>query len=113
MRVEGANSEVTVNNIEVPGGIGVSMSVSGSYPQSASITVNGNIIAGDRGVEVNAENGSVIVNGDITAGYTGVQAAANRGTEVTVNGNITVIGKYPNGAGVLPLGKPQLRLPAM
>lgn len=100
VRVEGANSEVTVNNIEVPGGIGVSMSVSGSYPQSVSITVNGNIIAGDRGVEVNAENGSVIVNGDITAGYTGVQAAANRGTEVTVNGNITVIGKYPNGAGV-------------
>jgi uncharacterized repeat protein (TIGR02543 family) len=71
--VFGANSEVTVNNVDVTG-----ESATGVY----------------------AKNGNVVINGDITAGHRGVSTAVVEGTSVTVNGNITVLGIAPGGNGI-------------
>jgi hypothetical protein len=35
--------------------------------------VNGNIVAGNTGIQVNARNGNITVNGDITAGHEGIR----------------------------------------
>jgi hypothetical protein len=70
IRVLGANSEVTVNNVNVTG-----ESATGVY----------------------AKGGIVVINGDITAGHRGVVTAVVDGTSVTVNGNITVLGNASEG----------------
>jgi alpha-tubulin suppressor-like RCC1 family protein len=115
IQVLDANSEVTVNNVDVTGegAIGIYMYGSGDSLDGGMITVNGHIIAGDMGVNVNAKNGSVIVNGDITAGHSGVQVAANPGTIVTVNGNINVLGttwQSLKGAGILASGQTTVKV---
>ena len=94
----GANSAATVNNVE-GGRIGVYMYGSGPALDGGSITVNGNIKA-NSGVTVNAKNGQVLVNGNITSSSTGVSTWANQDTQVTVNGNITVIDHTPGSEPV-------------
>ncbi len=110
IRVLDANSEVTVNNVDVTGegAMGVYMYGSGSALDGGTITVNGHLNANYIGVWVNAKNGHVVINGDITSGHSGVQTATNPGTSVTVNGNITVLGTTSQnleGAGILASGK--------
>jgi uncharacterized repeat protein (TIGR02543 family) len=73
VRVLGANSEVTVNNVDVTG-----ESATGVY----------------------AKDGKVVINGDITAGHRGVVTAVVDGTSVTVNGNIAVLGNGAEGEGI-------------
>ena len=73
VRVLGANSEVTVNNVDVTG-----ESATGVY----------------------AKDGKVVINGDITAGHRGVVTAVVDGTSVTVNGNIAVLGNGAEGQGI-------------
>jgi uncharacterized repeat protein (TIGR02543 family) len=73
IRVLDANSEVTVNNVNVTG-----ESATGVY----------------------AKGGIVVINGDITAGHRGVVTAVVDGTSVTVNGNITVLGNASEGRGI-------------
>ncbi len=107
VQVLGAGSEVTVNNVDVSWeyATAVYMYGSGDSLDGGSVTVNGNITAGYRGVTVNAKDGTVVVNGNITAGHTGVETWANPGTSVTVNGDITVTGTGASGAGVFALGQ--------
>jgi uncharacterized repeat protein (TIGR02543 family) len=109
IQVLDANSEVTVNNVDVTGegAIGIYMYGSGDFLDGGTITVNGHLNAGDMGVKVNAKNGNVVINGDIETGHSGIQTATNEGTSVTVNGNITVLGttwQDLDGAGILASG---------
>jgi len=72
VRVLGADSEVTVNNVDV---------------------------TGEEATGVYAKDGNVVINGDIAAGHRGVTAVI-AGTSVTVNGNITVLGNGLAGEGI-------------
>ncbi len=93
----GVNAEVTVHNVVAGDGNGVNMVGSGDYLDSNStVTVLGSITVGNgNGVSINAKDGKVIVHGNIEAGRIGVETASNPGTQVTVNGNITVIADSP------------------
>lgn len=113
--VLGAGSEVTVNNVEVSGsgGIGLYMYGSGMSLDGGEATVNGDIIADDLGVRVNAKDGRVTVNGNITAGHSGVQTATNPDTEVVVKGSVNVLGttfQDVNAAGVLASGETYVKV---
>lgn len=87
-------SEITVNNIvaEGEGATAVFMYGSGDYLDGGKMTVHGNIISGNTGIDVNAKNANITVNGDITAGNCAISIATNPNTFVTVNGSITVLG---------------------
>ncbi|HBN86315.1 MAG TPA: hypothetical protein DDZ89_21025, partial [Clostridiales bacterium] len=101
VRVIGAYSEVTVDNVDVTraGATGVYMYGSGPNLDGGKVTVNGHINAGNTAISVNAKNGIITVNGDITAAHTGVTTSTNAGTSVTVNGNINVLGSEPQHVG--------------
>ncbi len=90
----GMNTKATVHNVVAGDSTGVNMVGSGDYLDSSStVTVLGSITVGNgNGVEVNAKNGKVVVGGNITAGRIGVNVWSNPGTQVTVNGDITVDG---------------------
>ncbi len=90
----GMNTKATVHNVVAGDSTGVNMVGSGDYFDSNStVTVLGSITVGnENGVEVNAKNGKVVVGGNITAGRIGVYVWSNPGTQVTVNGDITVDG---------------------
>ncbi len=95
----GVGVEVTVHMVETEDGSGVNMYGSGDLLESNStVTVLGSAIAGKNsiavgngtGVNMNAKGGKVFVTGNIASGRDGVYIASNPGTQVTVNGNITV-----------------------
>lgn len=89
----GMNTKATVHNVVAGDSTGVNMVGSGDYLDSSTVTVLGSITVGNgNGVEVNAKNGKVVVVGNITAGRIGVYIWSNPGTQVTVNGDITVDG---------------------
>ena len=90
----GINSKATVHNVVAGDGTGVRMVGSGDYLDSKStVIVLGSITVGNgNGVSVNAKDGKVVVGGNIVAGRVGVDIASNPGTQVTVNGDITVDG---------------------
>lgn len=92
--VGGIDSKATVHNVVAGDGNGVRMVGSGDYLDSNStVTVLGSIAVGNgNGVSVNAKDGKVVVGGNIVAGRVGVDIASNPGTQVTVNGDITVDG---------------------
>lgn len=90
----GIDSKATVHNVVAGDSNGVRMVGSGDYLDSNStVTVLGSITVGNgNGVSVNAKDGKVVVGGNIVAGRVGVDIASNPGTQVTVNGDITVDG---------------------
>lgn len=100
----GVGVEVTVHTVETEDGSGVNMYGSGDLLESNStVTVLGSAIAGKNsiavgngtGVNMNAKGGKVFVTGNIASGRDGVFIASNPGTQVTVNGNITVTSDSP------------------
>ena len=92
--VGGIDSKATVHNVVAGDSNGVNMVGSGdNLDSNSTVTVLGSIKVGNgNGVEVNAKNGKVIVGGNIVAGRIGVYVWSNPGTQVTVNGDITVSG---------------------
>ncbi|WP_197055545.1 S-layer homology domain-containing protein [Intestinimonas butyriciproducens] len=100
----GVNTEATVHTVEAEDGSGVYMYGSGDFLESNStVTVLGSAAAGKNsitvgngtGVSMNAKNGKVFVKGNIASGRDGVFIASNPGTQVTVNGNVTVTSDSP------------------
>lgn len=92
--VGGIDSKATVHNVVAGDSNGVRMVGSGdNLDSNSTVTVLGSITVGNgNGVSVNAKDGKVVVGGNIVAGRVGVDIASNPGTQVTVNGDITVDG---------------------
>jgi len=94
------NSGVTVHNVELTN-YGTAVNIIGD---GGTMAVKGSIKAEKgNGVITNAQNVQVTVQGNIRAGQYGINTAANPGVAVTVNGDITVIDPRPDDLDKLQL----------